>query len=227
MTKQLTTQNPDILEPATDFAKSSAPRFDTTGAQDVVARDVANKVRQNISKMGDAMVGNKLQQVAKDNLGIQQAQSKQVAKDNSDKQQDWINVKATNAPLFGFDEKQQAAENKEQKPEAPEADYDDPNWDAKVKRVGQMAKQGPRKTVWDPVKRVYKTVPVNPVKEQEPGNRAGYNAIKSVSDWAEKMRTMRELQKDVSLMTDPSAKAAVQQRISELLKFGIQQGYVK
>jgi hypothetical protein len=29
-----------------------------------------------------------------------------------------------------------------------------------------MAKQGERKTVWDPVKRVYKTVPVNPPKEQ-------------------------------------------------------------
>jgi hypothetical protein len=38
---------------------------------------------------------------------------------------------------------------------------------------------------------------------------------------------VRELQKDVALMTDPGAKAAVQQRIGELLKFGIQQGYVK
>jgi hypothetical protein len=52
-------------------------------------------------------------------------------------------------------------ENKESKPERPEADYDDPKWDAMVKRVGQKAKEGPRKTVWDPVKRVYKTVPVN------------------------------------------------------------------
>jgi hypothetical protein len=41
------------------------------------------------------------------------------------------------------------------------ADYQD-----MVRRVGQMAKQGPRKTVWDPVKRVYKTVPVNPPKDQ-------------------------------------------------------------
>jgi uncharacterized small protein (DUF1192 family) len=41
------------------------------------------------------------------------------------------------------------------------ADYQD-----KVQRLGQMAKQGERKTVWDPVKRVYKTVPVNPPKEQ-------------------------------------------------------------
>ena len=35
-----------------------------------------------------------------------------------------------------------------------------PEWDEKIKRIGQMAKEGPRKTVWDPVKRVYKTVPV-------------------------------------------------------------------
>ena len=41
------------------------------------------------------------------------------------------------------------------------ADYQD-----KVKRLGQMAKQGERKTVWDPVKRVYKTVPINAPKKQ-------------------------------------------------------------
>jgi hypothetical protein len=41
-----------------------------------------------------------------------------------------------------------------------------PEWDEKIKRLGQMAKQGERKTVWDPVKRVYKTVPVNPPNQQ-------------------------------------------------------------
>ncbi len=40
-----------------------------------------------------------------------------------------------------------------------EADYGD-EYQAMVQRVGQKAKQGPRKTVWDPDKRVYKTVPV-------------------------------------------------------------------
>ncbi len=44
--------------------------------------------------------------------------------------------------------------------EQGEADYG-PDYQDKVKRLGQMAKQGERKTVWDPVKRVYKTVPVN------------------------------------------------------------------
>jgi hypothetical protein len=47
-----------------------------------------------------------------------------------------------------------------------EAKYD-ANYQDTVKRVGQMAKEGPRKTVWDPVKRVYKTVPVNPQKKTE------------------------------------------------------------
>lgn len=40
-----------------------------------------------------------------------------------------------------------------------------PDYQYNVKLIGQMAKQGKRKTVWDPVKRVYKTVPVNPSKE--------------------------------------------------------------
>ena len=41
-----------------------------------------------------------------------------------------------------------------------ETEYDS-EWDEKIERLGQMAKQGERKTVWDPVKRVYKTVPVH------------------------------------------------------------------
>ena len=49
--------------------------------------------------------------------------------------------------------------------EGKEADYG-ADYQDKVKRLGQMAKQGERKTVWDPVKRVYKTVPVNPPKQQ-------------------------------------------------------------
>ena len=51
--------------------------------------------------------------------------------------------------------------------ETKEAEYG-PNYQATVKRVGQMAKEGPRKTVYDPVKRVYKTVPVKQeVKEEQ------------------------------------------------------------
>jgi hypothetical protein len=44
----------------------------------------------------------------------------------------------------------------------------DAAWDEKVQRLGQMAKQGERKTVWDPVRRVYKTVPVNTAKAVKP-----------------------------------------------------------
>lgn len=50
--------------------------------------------------------------------------------------------------------------------ESKESQYGS-EWDEKVKRVGQMAQQGPRKTVWDPVKRVYKTVPIQPSKEKD------------------------------------------------------------
>jgi len=49
--------------------------------------------------------------------------------------------------------------------ESKEQDYG-PEYQAMVNRVGQLAKQGERKTVYDPVKRVYKTVPVNPPKQQ-------------------------------------------------------------
>lgn len=42
-----------------------------------------------------------------------------------------------------------------------------PEWDEMVKRVGQKAQEGERKTVWDPEKRVYKTVPVNPPKKEQ------------------------------------------------------------
>lgn len=65
------------------------------------------------------------------------------------------------------------------------------------------------------------------IRETEDLNRSGYNAIKTVNDWAEKMRVMRELQKDIALMSDPEAKAAIQQRIGDLLKVGIKQGYIK
>jgi len=44
-----------------------------------------------------------------------------------------------------------------------EADYG-PDYQDMVKRVGQLAKQGPMKTVWDPVRRVYRNVPANPPK---------------------------------------------------------------
>lgn len=47
------------------------------------------------------------------------------------------------------------------KPEAPEADYGDEYQDM-VARVKKLAGLGPLKTVWDPEKRVYRNVPVNP-----------------------------------------------------------------
>lgn len=50
--------------------------------------------------------------------------------------------------------------------------YDPEEFDAMVSRLGQKAKQGPMKTVWDPIKRVYKNVPVNQNKQavKEYGN---------------------------------------------------------
>ena len=58
-----------------------------------------------------------------------------------------------------------ADEHDDKARELGEATYDS-EWDEKVKRLGRMAKEGQRKTVWDPVKRVYKTVPVNTQKPE-------------------------------------------------------------
>jgi len=110
---------------------------------------------------------------------------------------------------------------------APEVDYDDPAWDEKVRRLGKMAKEGPRKIVWDPEKRVYKTVPINPVKENDVGATTTGQSIADKPEWAERMRAIRDLQKDVMVMRNPKLKAAVQQRMDKLLKFGLEKGYVK
>jgi hypothetical protein len=61
-----------------------------------------------------------------------------------------------------------------------------PEWDEKVRRLGQMAAQGPRKTVWDPVKRVYKTVPVNAPKKDQ-GVAEGADDKFSVYDKVEEL----------------------------------------
>lgn len=45
--------------------------------------------------------------------------------------------------------------------------YDQDEWDEKVQRLKKLAGMGPLKTVWDPVKRVYKNVPVNTPKETD------------------------------------------------------------
>jgi hypothetical protein len=48
-------------------------------------------------------------------------------------------------------------------------------FDAAMARLKQRASQGPLKTVWDPVKRVYKNVPVNPPKPGMTENAEGLN----------------------------------------------------
>jgi hypothetical protein len=60
-----------------------------------------------------------------------------------------------------------AGKNEDQDMVEGETKYD-AAWDEKVQRLGQMAKQGERKTVWDPVRRVYTTRPVNAAKTAKP-----------------------------------------------------------
>ena len=53
------------------------------------------------------------------------------------------------------------------KSEPPEADYGD-EYQAMVRRVKHLAGLGPLKTVYDPVKRVYKNVPVAQQPKEQP-----------------------------------------------------------
>ena len=81
----------------------------------------------------------------------------------SDDHSYWSEQKRIQATIQGLEKRIKAASSVD---EAKEADYG-ADYQDMVKRVGQLAKEGPRKTVWDPVKRVYKTVPVNPPKKEE------------------------------------------------------------
>jgi len=65
MAKQLTTQHPDVLEPAADFVKGNAPRFNTSKATTVEPRaptpqEMPGDVAQNVNAYGNAMTGSNL-----------------------------------------------------------------------------------------------------------------------------------------------------------------------
>jgi hypothetical protein len=45
--------------------------------------------------------------------------------------------------------------------------YDPEEFDQMVLRLKTLAGAGPLKTVWDPQKRVYKNVPINPPQDQK------------------------------------------------------------
>ena len=67
------------------------------------------------------------------------------------------------APASIKEPETEPAESRKNQP-SKEVDYDD-DYQRMVQRVGKLAKAGPMKTVWDPVKRVYKNRPV----KNEPG----------------------------------------------------------
>jgi len=76
-------------------------------------------------------------------------------------------IKVNNKTLYQATREGMGLQDQPQGAAEGEADYG-ADYQDKVKRLGQMARQGERKTVWDPVKRVYKTVPVNAPKKDEP-----------------------------------------------------------
>ena len=91
-----------------------------------------------------------------------------------------------------------------------EQDYG-PEYQDKVQRLGQMAKQGERKTVWDPVKRVYKTVPVNPPKEQGVAEGSDYSEEPNLSKMS-----VDELKNHIEELTNAATEM-----------FGIERAYIR
>jgi hypothetical protein len=74
-------------------------------------------------------------------------------------------LKDAGVDIENLDSEKDVTDDSEEIDETKEVDYDSKYQDM-VKRVGQLAKEGPRKTVYDPVKKVYKTVPVNKPKQE-------------------------------------------------------------
>lgn len=54
--------------------------------------------------------------------------------------------------------------NEGKTPEKSGADWSE--WDEKISRLKRLAKAGPLKTVWDPVKRVYRNVPAGELEKK-------------------------------------------------------------
>lgn len=151
---QLTTQYPDILEPIIGRKRpplSGQADADNGEITDVVPRDPMSSMAQRLS-------------------GTQQPTTAKVSKYAPPDR-----IKKGAANDVTMEPAAQVAETKKKSEADYGADYQD-----MVKRVGQLAKEGPRKTVWDPVKRVYKTVPVNPPKEK--GVAEGYSNDMSTED---------------------------------------------
>jgi hypothetical protein len=132
---QLTTQNPDVLEPTMG---RKPPSFSgQKDAIDVVARSPMASMAQSLSGRDQEVVAQPLRYLPPDRIKKSAANDTRVE------------------PTVAVAETHKKSE----------ADYG-PDYQDMVRRVGKLAKQGPRKTVWDPVKRVYKTVPINPPKDQ-------------------------------------------------------------
>jgi hypothetical protein len=64
--------------------------------------------------------------------------------------------------------------------------YDPVDFDSMVGRVGKLAKAGPMKTVWDPVKRVYKNVPTN--KSNDNTDTVDNKKLSEMRDFFKKQR---------------------------------------
>jgi len=115
-------------------------------------------VQEKIAKVQGMMV------TAWDYLESQEAQGidPKITDEDADPNSGYAQLLKKRAELAARKKLQGVAEN-----EKIAGRHDPEEFDAIVDRLKKLAAEGPRKTVWDPVKRVYKTVPVSqqPVKK--------------------------------------------------------------
>jgi len=172
MQQEYRTRKADILKNIDAYSKKyGIPADDKYFAEKVMQAqdDEAQRAKQQASTDAAKQQQQASMQADKQNVEQLKAQLAQLQKGfdpNYQYSDDYSFVSKQQRIADQISQLKKRISNAEGMNETKEADYG-PKFQSAVQALKQMAKQGERKTVWDPVKRVYKTVPVNTPKKEE------------------------------------------------------------